>query len=150
MKYKQIIVCIASLFVALSAAAQDVEIVRPNLMDSMPNVEIISDPAVTHILQAAINGGHQELVEIEGYRVQVYSSNQQQTAKSEALKLENILKDKLDIAVYVLYLPPFWKVRVGDFRTYNEAKDYKKDFVQQFPKLMGDTYIVRDKIKVLQ
>ena len=151
MKYKQIIVCIASLLVAFSAAAQDVEtVLRPNLLDSMPNVEIISDPAVTHILQTAVNGGHQELVEIEGYRVQVYSSNQQQTAKSEALKLENLLKDKLDIAVYVLYLPPFWKVRVGDFRTYNEAKDYKKDFTQQFPKLMGDTYIVRDKIKVLQ
>ena len=31
-----------------------------------------------------------------------------------------------------------------------EAKEYKKEFVQQFPEMIGDTYIVRDKIKVLQ
>jgi len=41
-------------------------------------------------------------------------------------------------------------VRIGDFRTYDEAKEYKKEFVTQFPDLMGDTYIVRDKIQVMQ
>lgn len=47
-------------------------------------------------------------------------------------------------------MPPFWKVRIGDFRTYEEAKEYKKLFVEQFPSIMGDTYIVRDKIQVWQ
>ena len=94
--------------------------------------------------------GDLELVEIDGYRVQIYSSNRQQVAKSEALELEAKIKDKLDQTVYVLYMPPFWKVRLGDFRTYEEAKQYKKLFVDQFPSVMGDTYIVRDKIQVLQ
>jgi hypothetical protein len=95
--------------------------------------------------------GKRELVEIDGYRVQVYSSNQQQTAKSEALDLEEkLLKDKINQTIYVQYLPPFWKVRLGDFRTYDEAREYKKLFVQQYPEMMGDTYIVRDKIQVLQ
>ena len=52
--------------------------------------------------------------------------------------------------IYVQYLPPFWKVRIGDFRTVEEAKEYKKLFVQQFPDMIGETYVVRDKIKVLQ
>ncbi|MCR5049900.1 MAG: SPOR domain-containing protein [Paludibacteraceae bacterium] len=143
--YSLFVILLASIGVQAEEEAQ-----RRNLFDEMPNVEIIQDPAVTHLLQTAIEGGHQELVEIEGYRVQVYSSNQQQTAKTEALKLETILKDKVEHSVYVLYLPPFWKVRVGDFRTIAEAREYKKDFVQQFPKLMGDTYIVRDKVKVLE
>ena len=60
------------------------------------------------------------------------------------------MKDKVNQTVYVLYMPPFWKVRLGDFRTYDDAKEYKKQFVQQFPELMGDTYIVRDKIQVLK
>jgi len=94
--------------------------------------------------------GDLELVEIDGYRVQIYSSNRQQVAKSEALELEAKIKDKLDQTVYVLYMPPFWKVRIGDFRTYEEAKEYKKLFVEQFPSIMGDTYIVRDKIQVWQ
>ncbi len=94
--------------------------------------------------------GSRELVEIDGYRVQIYSSNQQQTAKSEALNLETRLKDKVNQTIYVTYLPPFWKVRIGDFRTYEEAREYKKLFVQLYPNMVGDTYIVRDKIKVRQ
>lgn len=122
---------------------------RPNLLDSMPGVEVLQDSAVGALLHAAMQGDL-ELVEIDGYRVQIYSSNRQQVAKSEALELEAKIKDKLDQTVYVLYMPPFWKVRIGDFRTYEEAKEYKKLFVEQFPSIMGDTYIVRDKIQVWQ
>ena len=82
--------------------------------------------------------------------MQIYSSNQQQTAKSEALELEQKLRDAVNQTIYVQYLPPFWKVRIGDFRTYDEARDYKKQFVALYPNLMGDTYIVRDKIQVMQ
>ena len=39
---------------------------------------------------------------------------------------------------------------LSDFRTYEEAKEYKKQFVEAYPAMIGDTYIVRDKIKVLQ
>lgn len=122
---------------------------RPNLLDSMPGVEVLQDSAVGALLHAAMQG-NLELVEIDGYRVQIYSSNRQQVAKSEALELEAKIKDKLDQTVHVLYMPPFWKVRIGDFRTYEEAKEYKKLFVEQFPSIMGDTYIVRDKIQVWQ
>ena len=122
---------------------------RPNLLGSMPGVEVLQDSAVGALLHAAMQGDL-ELVEIDGYRVQIYSSNRQQVAKSEALELEAKIKDKLDQTVYVLYMPPFWKVRIGDFRTYEEAKEYKKLFVEQFPSIMGDTYIVRDKIQVWQ
>lgn len=121
----------------------------PNLLDSMPGVELLQDSAVGVLLQAAMQG-KMEWVEIDGYRVQIYSSNQQQAAKSEALELEAKIKDKIDQTVYVLYMPPFWKVRLGDFRTYEEAREYKKIIVEQFPEVMGDTYIVRDKIQVLQ
>lgn len=124
-------------------------VMGPNLLDSMPGVEVLQDSAVGALLQAAMQG-NMELVEIDGYRVQIYSSNQQQAAKSEALELEAKIKDKVDQTVYVLYMPPFWKVRLGDFRTYEEAKQYKKIFVDQFPSVMGDTYIVKDKIQVLQ
>ena len=85
-----------------------------------------------------------------GYRVQIFSSNRQQTAKTEALELEEQIKEKVSQTVYVQYVAPFWKVRIGDFRTYDEAKEYKKIFVQQFPQMQGNTYIVRDKILVAE
>ena len=126
-----------------------VAIILVSLLDLFPGVQIIQDSTMAVLLDEAVNG-KRELVEVDGYRVQIYSSNQQQSAKGEALDLETRLKDKINQTLYVQYLPPFWKVRIGDFRTYDEAKEYKKLFVQQFPDLMGDTYIVRDKILVMQ
>ena len=123
--------------------------IRPHLLNSMEGVEVIQDSSVALLLETAMFG-KLELVEIDGYRVQIYSSNQQQTAKVEALNLETSLKDKIEQTIYVRYLPPFWKVRLGDFRTLDEAREYKKEFVQMYPEMMGDTYIVRDKIQVLQ
>ena len=120
-----------------------------SIFDSLPGVQIIQDSTVSVLLEEAVNG-KRELVEVDGYRVQIYSSNQQQTAKTEALDLETRLKERVNHTIYVQFLPPFWKVRIGDFRTVEEAKEYKKEFVQMYPSMVGDTYIVRDKIKVLQ
>lgn len=120
-----------------------------SVLDFTPGVQVVQDSAMSVLLDEAVHG-KRELIEIDGYRVQVYSSNQQQTAKGEALELEEKLKDELGQSVYVQYLPPFWKVRLGDFRTYEEAREYKKLVVAQYPELVGDTYIVRDKIQVLQ
>ena len=122
---------------------------RPNILESMSGVEVIQDSAITLLLDGAVNG-EREWVEVDGYRVQVYSSNQQQYAKAEALELEAKLQDRVSHTIYVQYISPFWKVRIGDFRSYDDAKEYKRIFVQQYPNMVGDTYIVRDKIKVLQ
>lgn len=124
-------------------------IILLSTLDFLPNVQIVQDSTLDVLLDEAINGKH-EIIEMDGYRVQVYSSNQQQTAKTEALELEAKLKEKVNQTIYVQYLPPFWKVRLGDFKTYDEAREYKKLFVQLFPSMMGDTYIVRDKIQVIQ
>lgn len=150
MKRIAVIFCIVLAATAQMRANDSLRIaLSPNLLDSMPGVEVLQDSAVGVLLQTALQG-KMEWVEIDGYRVQIYSSNQQQAAKSEALDLEDRIKEKIDQPVYVLYIPPFWKVRLGDFRTYEEAREYKKLFVDNFPEVMGDTYIVRDKIQVLQ
>lgn len=149
MNYKLFILCVVCLLSSLGLRAEDSIPSQRNIMMDMPDVEVIQDAALMRLLHAAVED-KRELVEMDGYRVQIFSSNQQQAAKAEALKLENQLKDKLSQAVYVLYLPPFWKVRVGDFRTYDEAKEYKRIIVEEFPALMGNTYIVRDRIQALK
>ena len=113
-------------------ADDSIAVARQNLFDEMSGVEVVQDSAIIRLLNATIEG-KQELIEIDGYRMQIYSSNQHQVAKSEALALEAKLKNQVDQTIYVLYLPPFWKVRVGDFRTADEAREYKKNFVEQFP-----------------
>lgn len=73
-------------------------------------------------------------LKMTGYRIQAFSSNNQATAKQEAFRKEAALKAaEPDLTTYVRYSAPFWRVRVGDFLTYEEAYEvllrFKKTFV---------------------
>ena len=84
-----------------------------------------------------------------GYRVQVFSSNTQRTARQEAFNHESNLKEAFpEMKVYVSYSSPFWKVRIGDFVTQEEARKFTEELLFKFPDLKGETYTVRDHISV--
>jgi len=84
-----------------------------------------------------------------GYRVQVFSSNVQRTAKAEAFKIEKQIREAFsEQAVYVNYLSPFWKVRVGDFVTQAEAKTLRTKLIAAFPAMRSEIYIVREQILI--
>lgn len=122
-------------------------VLRPLITEVMENVTVHQDSAITQLLDQRINGAA-EIQEVPGYRVQIFSSNHQQTAKTDALTLEKMIQEEGQMPVYVLYTPPFWKVRLGNFQTMAEALEYKGIFIQQHPELQGDTYVVRDQIQV--
>lgn len=113
-------------------------------------VNMHQDSAITRLIDDKIQGVEGGMQEVSGFRVQIYSSNSQQTAKVEAMNLEKKIlgEEDLDIKVHVIYTPPFWKVRLGDFRTRDEANLLKEEIVRRFPELQGDTYIVRDRVTI--
>ena len=112
-------------------------------------VQIHQDSLITKLLEEKIAGAEGETHEISGFRVQIYSSNSQQTANAEAFELEKkILVFFNEAAATEIYTPPFWKVRLGDFRTRDEANHLKAEIIKRFPELQGDTYVVRDQITV--
>lgn len=88
-------------------------------------------------------------VVVHGYRVQVFSSNAQRTAREEAFNMEQVLLEAFpDMKVYVSYSSPFWKVRIGDFHTQPEARKFSEELLTKFPALRKETYTVRDRISV--
>lgn len=123
---------------------------RPNLFADMPGAVVRQDSAVTRLLYDKITGTVRGTVEVDGFRVQIYSSNRQQTAKAEALRLEKSMTGQVGQPVYVLYQPPFWKVRLGDFLSIEEASAYKDDLLHRFPNLQSSTYVVRDMVQAVQ
>ena len=87
--------------------------------------------------------------DINGYRVQVFSSNIQQTGKSEAFRIKALVEEKFPKkGVYESYSSPFWKVRVGDCRTREEAQELLTELTKNFPSMRHEIYIVPDKIIV--
>lgn len=118
--------------------------------DSVSSVAIIQDERIEHLIADHIAGVTERgTTNIQGYRVQVFSSNQQQTAKQEAFDIEKKMEEAFpSIPIYVQYTPPFWKVRIGNFREMEEATFLRNEILSKFPKMQGEVYPVRDQILV--
>lgn len=140
---------VSAVLYAQEAPDSVVTTARPDIFAEMPGAVVHQDSSIYRLLQDKVEGVVRGQQETDGFRVQIYSSNRQQTAKTEALKLEKEFSEQLDVKVYVEYNPPFWKVRIGDFLTLDEANTYKDELLRRFPQLQSSTYIVRDRIQII-
>lgn len=118
------------------------------ILDDMPNVLVHQDSAITLLLEDKSYNRQRGQHQVSGFRVQVYASNTPQVAKNEALDLYETLSSQVNMPVYVISEPPFWKVRLGDFLTREEAVEYKNQLNVLFPHLQGSTYVVPDQVTV--
>lgn len=118
------------------------------ILDDMPNVLVHQDSAITLLLEDKSYNRQRGQHQVSGFRVQVYASNTPQVAKNEALDLYETISSQVNMPVYVISEPPFWKVRLGDFLTREEAIEYKNQLNVLFPHLQGSTYVVPDQVTV--
>ncbi len=118
------------------------------ILDAMPNAIVHQDSAITLLLEDKSYNRQRGQRQVSGFRVQVYASNTPQVAKNEALDLHETLSSQVSMAVYVISEPPFWKVRLGDFLTREEAIEYKNQLNVLFPHLQGSTYVVPDQVTI--
>jgi hypothetical protein len=119
------------------------------ITEQMSYAVVYQDSLVTQLMRDKRTGYMRGEHLVDGFRVQVYASNSQQVAKREAAELQQLIENQIDVPVYTLSEPPFWKVRIGNFQTREEANEYKTLFLQLFPEMIGSTYVVPDKIIVL-
>ena len=120
--------------------------------DSVTHATVLihQDKRIEQLLVAkrSANTSHEQAT-TSGYRVQVFSSNTQRFAKAEAFKIEKQILDEFpEQAVYVNYTSPFWKVRVGDFKTQGDAQTFRSQLIESFPNLRSGTYIVHEQINI--
>lgn len=122
-----------------------VNIYQPNeLIERLKPHDAKSDEAT----ERKTTGGTMQ--KVVGFRVQVFSDNNHRTAKSEALvKERNIISRFPQINSYLSYKPPFWRLRVGDFRTREEATEMMQQIKKEFPGYAREIIIVQDRVNVL-
>ncbi|MDE6403347.1 MAG: SPOR domain-containing protein [Muribaculaceae bacterium] len=84
-----------------------------------------------------------------GYRVQVFSDNNQRTAKGEARSKEVQIREAFpEFGTYIVYNSPFWRLKVGDFKTQHEAEAAADEIKSRFPSFAREVRVVRDRINV--
>jgi hypothetical protein len=78
---------------------------------------------------------------ISGFRIQIYFGGVRQKAAEAKIDFS---KKHTDVASYLTYSAPNFKVRVGDFRTRFEAMRFMKSIEGQYT----TTFIVPDEVKM--
>lgn len=83
------------------------------------------------------------------YRVQLFSDNRSTTAKAEAdRRAARVREIFTDVDVYVTFTSPFWRLRVGNFRSYEDANKILHELKTAFPDMASEMRIVRDRANV--
>lgn len=159
--------CILSLFMLLvcatgafaqTSAGGSVQTIFDDLQTSKPGKGdvIINQPeALRKMVGVRLYGDNVEktdstaFLKIQGFRTQVFSGNNQRKSKDEAFDKEKKIKELFpDVPTYVTYTAPFWKLRVGDFRSHEEAYHMQRLLMTAFPSFGKEMYIVREEVKI--
>lgn len=118
---------------------------------SLPATVVAHDDAVDMTsdsqIESTTSGSNVIAGKIAGYRVQVFSDNNQRTAKGEARTKEAKLREAFPAYnTYIVYNSPFWRLKVGDFRTRDEAEAAADAIKSHFPSFAREIRVVRDRV----
>jgi hypothetical protein len=113
-------------------------------------VEIFADSQLNEIVKIRyerkkVADAKPDTLQVQGYRVQVYFSNDRKKAyamKDKVIKLHPEYSNE----VYVVYQSPNYKVRVGNYIKESEAKPLERLLAKSFE----NVFIVRDKVRYIK
>lgn len=118
-------------------------------------VTIRQETAVRQMVGRRLSGdkveknADQSFLKVDGFRAQVFSGNDQRKSKDEAAQKEKLIKELFpDVPTYVIYTAPFWRLRVGDFSSREEALQMQRQLMGAFPTFAKEMYIVKDEVKI--
>jgi len=127
------------LFAQVTFSSVDTD--ESNLPEIIKNITINQDPRLEKMISWHIRN-NRDNNSIEGFRVEIFFSSDVD-AKQKALKKKvEFLSIYPENTVHVKYISPNFRVRVGDFRTKNEALKLYKEIKATYPV----AFIVTDKI----
>ena len=130
---------IVTLFIAHGALAQTDS-------TATSTVAVVRDPRVDKLIlkQIEINGEttKETRKNMPGFRIQVINTTDRNKVFAAKAK---VYQEFPDLKPYLLYQAPNYKLKVGNFKTQDEAEEMQKQLERLFP---SGTYVIRDIIEV--
>jgi len=115
------------------------------LAQARGKVEVDKDPKVDSLignyLVVSKSSGVSDASSSNGYRVQIFSGSDRKGAYAAQTKFQNKFPD---LRTYLTYHDPYFKVRIGDFRSRLEAEKMMQDLKYAFTSL----FIISEKINL--
>lgn len=83
-----------------------------------------------------------------GYRIQVYFSSSLQGRNVARTRAREVALKYPHYRTYISYVAPQWRLRIGDFKTKEEAQKALRKVKSSFPSFASDIILVTDNINV--
>lgn len=95
------------------------------------------------------NGKNSDGTVVMGYRIRVFSGNQQTVSKNRCYGIQAKINEEMpELPTYVAFKTPNWRISVGDFRTSEEASSMLTQLRKAFPAYAKEMFIVQEKINL--
>ena len=120
-------------------------------------VQLLQDGRLTDLLgthpktyyAGSTKTNSQGVVIANGYRIRVFSGNQQNTSKNRAYAIQKEMNDQMpDLKTYVVFKTPNWRLLVGNYRTSEEANAMLRELRHQFPAYGKEMFVVKEEIEL--
>lgn len=128
------------------------------------NILIMQDESIQHLVgiyhegnaTSAIGGANSDgsvdlsanLVKVKGFKIQVFSGNNQSRSKQEAESKRAMMRNSYpDLEAVITYNAPLWRLRVGNFLNREDAERVLSEMKKTFPSFAGEMHVVSDIVK---
>lgn len=111
--------------------------------DNTGEVNIYTDPRIDDLLELHI-AYNETFPVLDGYRIHIFMESGNE-ALVNAEKVKGKFEEKYDdISAYITFGEPYYRVRVGDFRTRLEASQFLQKINRKYP----NAWVIKDKINL--
>jgi SPOR domain len=117
--------------------------------DTIKSVVVHKDPRLdilmekqTEVNERVEKQNKENRTTMPGFRIQVLNTSDRNQAVAAKTKMYQTFPE---LKAYMMYMTPYFKVRVGNFKSRQDAEVYRKKITKMFP---GGIYIIPDIIEV--
>ncbi len=111
---------------------------------------IIQDPRIDSLmlLSRQLNSVLSQRDEgyLDGFRIQIFMESGNDAIDHANAVIERFSENFPGVPVYLIYRQPYYRIRVGDFRTRLEAEGYLRRIVRNH----SQAFVIKDKVRMPQ
>lgn len=82
---------------------------------------------------------------ISGYRIQIYKGSGNNALEKGQTFMDEFKADYKDKAVYISFSEPYYRVRVGDYRTRLDALNFLREIKRKYP----SAFVIQENIELV-
>lgn len=82
---------------------------------------------------------------IEGYRIQIFKGSGNNALENAENVIDKFSEDHEDTGVYISFMEPYYRIRIGDYRTRLDALNFLRKIKNKYP----SAFVIKNEIELI-